>query len=128
LFAAAENEKHALILKLCYGMGLRISEIVNLKIADIDSGNMQVLIARAKGKKDRYVNLPESILEDLRGYYRKYHPKTYLFEGQGGGKYSIRSVQHVLKPRLKKRKSTGMWAYTRSGTALRRICMKTEPI
>jgi site-specific recombinase XerD len=104
LFAAVENEKHALMLKLCYGMGLRVSEIVNLKITDIDSGNMQVLIARAKGKKDRYVNLPESVLEDLRGYCRKYHPKTYLFEGQGGGKYSIRRVQHVFKTALEKAK------------------------
>lgn len=41
LFSAVENEKHALILKLCYGMGLRVSEIVNLKITDIDRGNMQ---------------------------------------------------------------------------------------
>jgi site-specific recombinase XerD len=69
------------MLKMCYGMGLRVSEIVDLKITDIDSGNMQVLIARAKGKKDRYINLPESILEDLRDYYRQFRPKKYLFEG-----------------------------------------------
>jgi site-specific recombinase XerD len=104
LFATVENAKHALMLKMCYGMGLRVSEIVNLKITDIDSGNMQVLIARAKGKKDRYVNLPESILEDLRNYYRQYRPKKYLFEGQEGGKYSIRSVQHVFKNALEKAK------------------------
>jgi site-specific recombinase XerD len=104
LFSAVENEKHALILKLCYGMGLRVSEIVNLKIADIDSGNMQVLIARAKGKKDRYVNLPESILEDLRSYFRGYRPKKYLFEGRNGGKYNIRSVQKVFENTLKKAK------------------------
>jgi site-specific recombinase XerD len=102
LFAAAENEKHVLLLKLCYGMGLRVSEIVNLKITDIDSGNMQVLISRAKGKKDRYVNLPESVLEDLRNYYRAYRPKKYLFEGQNGGKYSIRSVQHIFSNTMKK--------------------------
>jgi site-specific recombinase XerD len=104
LFATVENTKHALMLKICYGMGLRVSEIVNLKITDIDSGNMQVLIARAKGKKDRYVNLPESILEDLRNYYRQYRPKKFLFEGQEGGKYSIRSVQHVFKNALEKAK------------------------
>ncbi|MDR2911065.1 MAG: site-specific integrase [Bacteroidales bacterium] len=102
MFSAVDNKKHALLLKLCYGMGLRVSEIVNLKITDIDSGNMQVLIARAKGKKDRYVNLPESILEDLRNYYRAYRPKKYLFEGQNGGKYSIRSAQNVFRQAMKK--------------------------
>ena len=85
-------------------MGMRVSEIVNLKITDIDSGNMQALIARAKGKKDRYVNLPESILEELRSYYRTYRPKKYLFEGRDGGKYNIRSVQKVFEEALKKAK------------------------
>jgi site-specific recombinase XerD len=102
LFAAVINSKHSLMLKLCYGMGLRVSEVVNLKISDIDSGNMQVLVERGKGKKDRYVNLPESILGDLRAYYREYRPGNYLFEGQGGGKYSIRSVQNVFKAAMQK--------------------------
>jgi len=102
LFDAVGNPKHAIMLKLCYGMGLRVSEIVNIKITDIDSGNMQVLIESGKGKKDRYVNLPESILDDLRSYYKEYRPKKYLFEGQGGGKYSIRSVQNVFKSAMKK--------------------------
>ncbi|MDR2569329.1 MAG: site-specific integrase [Oscillospiraceae bacterium] len=102
LFDVINNPKHLLMMKLCYGMGLRVSEIVNLKISDIDSGNMQVLIMSGKGKKDRYVNLPESILDDLRSYYKQYHPDKYLFEGQGGGKYSIRSVQSVFKSALRK--------------------------
>ena len=104
LFAVVTNPKHALMLKLSYGMGLRVSEIVNLKVSDIDSGNMQVLIERGKGKKDRYVNLPESILGELRSYYMEYRPSKYLFEGQGGGKYSIRSVQYVFKSALDKAK------------------------
>ena len=102
MFAAITNPKHALMLKLCYGMGLRVSEIVNLKITDIDSGNMQVLIDRGKGKKDRYVNLPETVLLDLRNYYREYRPAKYLFEGQSGGKYSIRSAQNVFKAAMRK--------------------------
>lgn len=102
IFENATNPKHNLMLKLCYGMGLRVSEIVNLKITDIDSKNMQVLIEHAKGKKDRYVNLPESILEQLRAYYKTYKPKKYLFEGQYGGQYSIRSVQQVFNDNLKK--------------------------
>lgn len=91
------NLKHQMIFKLCYGMGLRVSEIVNLKIAHIDSERMQVLVASGKGKKDRYVVLPESILDDLRSYYKAYQPQIYLFEGQHGGQYSIRSVQHIFK-------------------------------
>ena len=102
LLDKTENLKHNTMLKLCYGMGLRVSEIVNLKISDIDSKNMQVFIERAKGKKDRYVNLPESILEQLRRYFREEKPKYYLFEGQYGGKYSIRSVQQIFKNALKK--------------------------
>src|SRR5690606_4172787 len=67
MFAVMEsNKKHLLMLKLCYGMGLRVSEIVNLRITDIDSHRMQVLIHQSKGKKDRYVNLPESVLALLR--------------------------------------------------------------
>ena len=102
LFAATANLKHNTILKLCYGMGLRVSEIVNLKITDIDSQTMQVFIERAKGKKDRYANLPESILEQLRAYFVQYRPKKYLFEGQYGDQYSIRSAQQVFKNALRK--------------------------
>ncbi len=74
------------MLKLSYGMGLQVSEVVNLKITDIDSKQMLVLLERAKGKKDRYVNLPKSILTQLRVYFLEYKPKIYLFEGQYGGR------------------------------------------
>ena len=104
LFEAITNLKHNTMLKLCYGLGLRVSEIVNLKITDIDSYSMQVLIEQAKGKKDRYVNLPESILPQLRSYFIEYKPKKYLFEGQYGGQYSTRSAQQVFKNALQKAK------------------------
>ena len=104
LFEATPNLKHNTMLKLCYGLGLRVSEIVSLKIKDIDSRAMQVFIERAKGKKDRYVNLPESILPQLRNYFIEYKPKIYLFEGQYGGQYSSRSAQQVFKNALLKAK------------------------
>lgn len=97
IFDVTTNTKHKLMLQLCYGMGLRVSEVVKLKITDIDSKRMQVLIENAKGKSDRYVNLPESVLLLLRNYYKSYKPKQFLFEGQYGGEYSIRSVQAVFK-------------------------------
>lgn len=102
LFSCANNLKHLLMLKLCYGMGLRVSEIVNLKVQDIDSKRMQVLVQSGKGKKDRYIPLPQSILEELRTYYKKYRPKFFLFEGKDGKQYAIRSVQAVFKNAMRK--------------------------
>lgn len=97
MIAATSNIKHRLILKLCYGMGLRVSEVVKLKISDISSSNMQVRIERGKGKKDRYVNLPSTVLGEMREYYKMYKPKQYLFEGQYGGAYNLRSAQSVFR-------------------------------
>lgn len=102
LFREVKNPKHLLALKLCYGMGLRVSEVVNIKIEHIDGSRKMVLIAGAKGKKDRYVNLPDSIIEELRSYYKLYQPKTWLLEGQYGGLYSVSSVQNVFKRAMQK--------------------------
>ncbi|AWA30932.1 integrase [Flavobacterium magnum] len=102
LFAATTNLKHNTILKLCYGMGLRVSEICALKISDVDSQNMQVLIECGKGKKDRYANLPQSILKQLRAYYLQYKPKRYLFEGKDGGPYAIRTIQLIFHEGMQK--------------------------
>ncbi len=93
IFKIIDNPKHKLIIQLCYGMGLRVSEIINIKIEDVNSVDMRVHIEKAKGKKDRMVNLPESILEDLRSYYKDFRPKTYLFENKLGEQYSTRKWQ-----------------------------------
>jgi len=97
LIEVTENPKHKLLILVGYGMGLRVSEVINLKIANIDSSRMQVHIEGAKGKKDRYVNLPVSLLAPLRAYYREYKPSDYLFQGQDGGPYSVRSAQLAFK-------------------------------
>lgn len=102
ILEATENLKHRAMLIGLYSGGLRVSEIVNLKIADIDSKRMVVSIRGGKGKKDREVMLSEKFLEILRAYYQKYHPRDWLFEGQDGGKYSPRSVQLFFKAALKK--------------------------
>ena len=104
LFDVTTNPKHKLMLQLCYGMGLRVSEIVNLRLQDIDTGRMQVLVANAKGKKDRYVNLPKTTLPTLKTYYHSFKPKVYLFEGENGGQFAIRTVQHVFKTAMQKAK------------------------
>jgi site-specific recombinase XerD len=92
-----ENLKHKTILTITYSAGLRVSEITNLKIEDIDSKRMLIYIKNAKGKKDRIVPLSPKVLELLRDYYKKYHPKEYLFNGQKSLQYSIGSCQKIYK-------------------------------
>jgi site-specific recombinase XerD len=92
-----ENIKHKAILTLTYSVGLRVSEIVNLKIEDIDSKRMLIHIKNAKGRKDRIVPLSQTVLELLREYFKEYKPKEYLFNGQYGGKYSTGSCQKIYK-------------------------------
>lgn len=102
IFVETKNFKHIIALKLCYGMGLRVSEAVKIKLEHIDSSRMVVLIVGAKGKKDRYVPLPESLLPQLREYCQLYKPKEFLLEGQYGGAYSKGSVQQVFKKAMRK--------------------------
>lgn len=97
IIQAISNPKHRAMIMIGYAAGLRVSEIVNLKIKDIDSERMVIYIRNAKGKKDRQVSLSETLLPFLRSYYIKYKPKGYLFEGQQGGAYSTRSLQLILK-------------------------------
>ena len=99
LFNSLTNKKHKAMLFTAYSAGLRVSEVVNLKIADIDSSRMQLLISRAKGKKDRYVNLSPVLLDILRSYIRstKPRPTEYLFESeQTLTAYPTRTVQQIF--------------------------------
>lgn len=92
-----KNLKHKSILTLTYSVGLRVSEITNLKIEDIDSKRMLIYIKNAKGKKDRIVPLSKNVLELLREYYKEFKPKEYLFNGQNSNQYSIQSCQKLYK-------------------------------
>jgi integrase/recombinase XerD len=96
------NIKHKAILMLAYSAGLRVSEIVTLKITDINSDRMEIFISHAKGKKDRVVPLSMVALKILREYYTRYKPKNWLFEGQYASEhYSIRSAQIIFKQTYK---------------------------
>jgi len=92
-----DNIKHKAILTLTYSVGLRVSEVVNLKIEDIDSKRMLIYIKNAKGRKDRIVPLSPTVLELLRIYYKEYKPTEYLFNGQTTTQYSIGSCQKIYK-------------------------------
>ncbi len=92
-----ENIKHKSILTLTYSVGLRVSEVVNLKIEDIDSKRMLILIKNAKGRKDRIVPLSQTVLVLLRNYFKQYNPSIYLYNGQTTPQYSIGSCQKIYK-------------------------------
>ena len=92
-----ENLKHKAILTLTYSVGLRVSEIVNLKIEDIDSKRMLIHIKNAKGRKDRVVPLSQNVLNLLREYFKQCRPNEYLFNGQTSNQYSIGSCQQIYK-------------------------------
>ena len=100
---AHSNIKHKTMLSLIYSCGLRRSELLNLKPADIDSKRGIVIIRQSKGKKDRIAPLSPKILDMLREYYIGFKPKTWLFEGQNENtKYDERSLSNVLKQALTK--------------------------
>ncbi len=96
-----DNLKHRCIIQLLYGSGLRRSELVHLKIGDIDSKRMLVRVEGGKGNKDRYTLLSKTALVDLRAYYRQWSPKSFLFEGIRGGRYSPESVLNLVKKAAK---------------------------
>ncbi len=102
IIKVTKNIKHKAMLTLLYSAGLRLGELLNLKLEDIDSSLMKIRVRQGKGKKDRYVMLSQNALRILREYYTVYSPKEYVFEGQKGGQYSPKSVQTMFKSALKK--------------------------
>jgi site-specific recombinase XerD len=97
LLAATDNIKHKAILMITYSAGLRISETSRLKITDIDSKRMMVRVEQGKGGKDRYTILAQTVLDHLRQYWRQYHPKEWLFEGQKDNTHiSVSSIYQIF--------------------------------
>ena len=132
MIANTNNIKHRCIISLLYSAGLRRSELLELKIQDIDSKRMLIHIKNAKNNKDRYSLLSKTALKELRVYYKQWKPKEYLFEGQKGGKYSNTSVENIIikaaqKARIFKRVTPHMLRHSfathllENGTDLRYI-------
>ena len=99
---AITNVKHKAMVSLMYSSGMRIGELLSLKIIEVDSDRMMLTIRQGKGKKDRIVPLAFGLLPILRGYYKEYMPKVYLFEGPKAKRYSSSSFNSVLKKAAKK--------------------------
>jgi len=103
ILQAPTNIKHRTMLSLIYACGLRRSELLNLKIGDVDSKRHMLIIRNSKGYKDRQVPISDKTIEMLREYYKMYRPKIWLFEGQKiAEKYSERSLEQILKKALLK--------------------------
>ena len=96
------NLKHKTLLCLLYSCGLRIGEALKLRIADIDLDRRFMHVKSAKGAKDRYVPLPEQMVNLLRKYLDTYKPSHFVFKGQKGGHYTDVSARQVLKRSLLK--------------------------
>ncbi|MFC4267302.1 tyrosine-type recombinase/integrase [Polaribacter marinivivus] len=97
IIKCTQNLKHRTIIALIYSCGLRIGELINLKLADFHIERKQLIVKNGKGRKDRYVSLADSFLPLLLNYYNSYNPKFYFIEGQKGEKYSQESIRQFLK-------------------------------
>ncbi len=97
LLRQCTNLKHLCILKALYGCGLRVSEVIALKVDDVDPYNMRLMIQCDKGQKVRIVPLPKSLLRSLRKYDISFRPTNFLFEGRKKQTYSVKSIQTFIK-------------------------------
>ena len=97
LLRHTKNLKHRAIIAMIYAAGLRISELINLKLNDIDIDRRQVLVKNSKGRKDRNIILAKSIVPLISNYLNTYTPKIYFAEGFETNKYSAGSVRKFIK-------------------------------
>jgi site-specific recombinase XerD len=102
LFKNCVNLKHNAMLQLIYSAGLRRSELIGLKIHDIDRARNLITVRNAKGKKDRITLLSQRVLPILDRYCKAYAPKNWLFESRDHGQYSESSLQQVFAKTLAK--------------------------
>lgn len=97
LLESITNTKHKLMMMLIYGAGLRRSELINLRVGDVDTNRNIIFIRGGKGSKDRQSILAQSIIPLLEVYLKEYKPLLWLFYGPGGERYSASSLQQILK-------------------------------
>lgn len=97
LFDVCTNEKHRAVMLMLYATGVRISELLSIKLKDIDRANMVIHILNGKGGKQRQVTMKQQLLTILEKYYKAYKPKAFLFEGNSGDQYSASSIRQFIK-------------------------------
>lgn len=105
IFKSGRILKHRVLLSFIYSAGLRLLEVRNLKIGDVDFDRMMIHIRQTKYNKDRYVPLSPLIAKGLKKYMEAYHPKVYLFNGKSvGSQLSARGVQWSMRESVKRSK------------------------
>lgn len=102
ILSVISNTKHYLIIALAYGAGLRVSEVISLKVGDIDLANKRLLVKNGKGRKDRFTVLPEILVDKISKYILGREGKEMLFLSNRGGKLTSRTAQKVFENTLKK--------------------------
>jgi len=102
IIASTENAKYRLMISLGYGCGMRVSEVVNLRVADLDIDELVVHIKAAKGKKDRISVLPEKLQNDLRNSIAGKNASDYIFTSNRTGRLTTTSLQKMFRKSLSK--------------------------
>ncbi len=103
LFAVTKNPKHRVLLMTAYAAGLRVSELVRLRVADLDSSRMMIRVRQGKGQKDRYTILSRRLLRELRVYWRSRRPPMWLFPGGDPGRPMDRGTAGTVYREAKRR-------------------------
>lgn len=106
LLRSTKNLKHRIVIAMLYGSGLRVGEIIDLKLIDFDFKRKQLHIKNGKGRKDRYTTIAESLFPLLKNYHNTYKPKIFFIENPKGGKYSPQSIRTFLKKNAKEARIT----------------------
>jgi site-specific recombinase XerD len=96
-----KNRKHRTMLLLAYGSGLRVSEVISIKVKDLDFERQVIHIVQAKGQKDRYTVMPKKLEYELKYFAFERSIADFLFESQRGGKLSTRTLQVVFLRAIK---------------------------
>lgn len=121
------NSKHKALLAMTYSTGMRVSEVINLLISDVDSKRMIIFIRNSKGNKDIIIPLSQKVLNLLRIYFIEYRPKEYLFNDQFTNQYSDTSCNQLVKKYIGKEyhmhllRHSNATALLEAGTDLRYI-------
>lgn len=112
LFAAVRNPKHRVLLMTTYAAGLRVSEVVRLKVEHIHSDRMLIRVEQGKGAKDRYTLLSPRLLSELRHYWKQYRPPVWLFPGVDRNRpmssAAAQRAYYLAKRRAKIRRGQGI--------------------
>lgn len=102
VLSVIQNKKHKLIISLAYGSGLRVNEVVNLRVGDLNFDDLTVHVREGKGMKDRISVIPEGIRDELKRFVFGSSGGDFLFESERGGKLSTRTLQKVFGNALNK--------------------------